>query len=259
MTVEELQIKISAKVDGVLDKVRKVKESIAKIQPRKAPEVNVSTTAAQGNLKKLQSEVERTQAKISKLNEKMNSEFAQQDAIAEKYKGLPGITGMSKDQSYDYMVGNDPQMQALNAQLDALDAKMAPLKEHLAETKAQIAEAGDAASSAAPKTEKLGRAAKTASNHLQSAGRSSGYFGRMIKSMMLSMLLYQGVSFVAKSIAQGFQNMAQGSAQANATMSALSTTGLYLQNSFASALMPVVQALAPAFTDRKSTRLNSSH
>lgn len=248
MTVEELQIVISAKTEQVREKIDKLRKSIANIQPKKMPEVNVSTTPAQSSLKKLQSEVDRTQAKISKLNEKMNSAFAQQDAIAEKYKGLPSVTGMSKDQSYDYMVGNDPQMQKLNAQLDALDAKMAPLKEHLAETKAQMAEVGNAASSAAPKTEKLGNSAKTASGHLQSAGQSSSYFGRMVKSMMLSMVLYTGVSFVAKSIAQGFQNMAQGSAQANATMSALSTTGLYLQNSFASALMPVVQALTPVFT-----------
>lgn len=248
MTVEELQIVISAKTEQVREKIDKLKKSIANIQPKKMPEVNVSTTPAQGSLKKLQSEVDRTQAKISKLNEKMNSAFAQQDAIAEKYKGLPGVTGMSKDQSYDYMVGNDPQMQKINAQLDALDAKMAPLKEHLAETKAQMTEVGNAASSAAPKTEKLGNTAKAASNHLRNAGQSSGYFGRMVKSMMLSMVLFAGVSFVAKSIAEGFQNMAQGSAQANATMSALATGGLYLQNSFASALMPVVQALTPAFT-----------
>lgn len=70
----------------------------------------------------------------------------------------------------------------------------------------------------------------------------------MVKSMMLSMVLYQGVSFVAKSIAEGFQNMALASGQANATMSALAANGLYLKNSFASAVYPIVQALTPAFT-----------
>ncbi len=248
MTVEKLQIVISAKTEQVREKIDKLKKSIANIQPKKMPEVNVSTTPAQGSLKKLQSEVERTQAKISKLNEKMNSAFAQQDVIAEKYKGLPNITGMSKDQSYDYMVGQDPQMQALNTQLDALDAKMAPLKEHLAQTKAQMSEVGKAASSAAPETEKLGRAARTAGTHLQKAGRSSGFFGRVVKSTMLSMAIYAGVSFVTKSIAEGFQNMALASGQANAAMSALATNGLYLKNSFASAVYPIVQALTPAFT-----------
>lgn len=249
MTVEELQIKISAKVDGVLDKVRKVKESIAKIQPQKAPEVNVSTAAAQGSLKKLQSEVDRTQAKINKLNEKMNSAFTQQDAIAEKYKGLPNVTGMSKDQSYDYMVGNDPQMQALNAQIDALDAKMAPLKEHLAQTKAQMAEVGNAASSAAPKTEKLGNAAKMASNHLRNAGQSSGYFGRMVKSMMLSMVLYSGVSFIMKSIAEGFKDAARGNKEANDILSKYVSSFTYLKNAVAAPLLTILKAISPTVTN----------
>lgn len=248
MTVEELQIVISAKTQGVRDKIDKLKKDIAGIQPKKMPQLNVSTDKAQGSLKKLQAEVDRTQAKISKLNEKANSIFAQQDAIAEKYKGLPGVTGMSKDQSYDYMVGNDPQMQKLNAQLDTLDAKMAPLKAHLAETKEQIASVGSAAEPAAEKTRRLGESMKQTGRQMQSAGRSSGYFGRMVGSMMLSMALYAGVSFVAKSLAEGFQYMAKSSAQANATMSQLSTNSLYLKNSFAAGLYPIVQAMTPAFT-----------
>lgn len=51
MTVEELQIVISAKTQGVRDKIDKLKKSISDIQPKKMPQLNVSTNKAQGNLK----------------------------------------------------------------------------------------------------------------------------------------------------------------------------------------------------------------
>ena len=247
MTVEELQIVISAKTQGVRDKIDKLKKSISDIQPKKMPEVNVSTNKAQGNLKKLQSEVERTQTKIQELSGRFaNIQQARDDYLYGKYSGV-FPKGVSQDDIASTFE-RDPGFQKYKEQLDSLNAQMAPLNERLAETKAQMAEVGSAASSAAPETERLGRSARTAGSHLQSAGRSSGYFGRMVKSMMLSMVLYQGVSFVAKSIAEGFQNMALASGQANATMSALAANGLYLKNSFASAVYPIVQALTPAFT-----------
>ena len=247
MTVEELQIVISAKTQGVRDKIDKLKKSISDIQPKKMPQLNVSTNKAQGNLKKLQSEVERTQTKIQELSGRFaNIQQARDDYLYGKYSGV-FPKGVSQDDIASTFE-RDPGFQKYKEQLDSLNAQMAPLNERLAETKAQMAEVGSAASSAAPETERLGRSARTAGSHLQSAGRSSGYFGRMVKSMMLSMVLYQGVSFVAKSIAEGFQNMALASGQANATMSALAANGLYLKNSFASAVYPIVQALTPAFT-----------
>lgn len=240
MTVEELQIIISAKTESVHAKIDKLKEKIASVQPKKSSDVDVITSKAQGNLKKLQAEIDRTQAKINKLNEKMSGVYAKQDAIVGKYSGVPNLTGMSHDQTVDYMVGSDPKMQELNAQLDRMEAETAPLKAHLAETKAQIAATGNAAEPAAAKTRQLGNSMRTARSQIQSAGRSSGYFGRMVKSMLLSMALYQGVSFIMKSISEGIQNIALGNAQANSTMSQLATSALYLKNSIAAALMPTL-------------------
>ena len=189
MTVEELQIVISAKTQGVRDKIDKLKKSISDIQPRKMPQLNVSTDKAQGNLKKLQSEVERTQTKIQELSGRFaNIQQARDDYLYGKYSGV-----FPKGASQDDIASTferDPGFQKYKEQLDSLNAQMAPLNERLAETKAQMAEVGSAASSAAPETERLGRSARTAGSHLQSAGRSSGYFGQMVKSMMLSMLLY---------------------------------------------------------------------
>lgn len=245
MTIEELQIVISAKTESVHAKIDKLKEKIASVQPKKAADVDVTTDKAQGNLKKLQAEIDRTQAKISKLNAKMADVYAKQDAIVSKYSDVPNLSGMSHDQTLDFMVGKDPKMQEFNAQLDQLEAQTAPLKAHLADVKAQITQAGNAAEPAAAKTRQLGENMRTAGGHIQNAGRSSGYFGQMCKSMLLSMALYQGVSFVMKSISGGIQNMALGNAQANSTMSQLASSALYLKNSIAAALMPALQALTP--------------
>lgn len=245
MTVEELQIIISAKTERVQAQIDRVKEKIAGLQPKKSADVNVTTGNAQGNLKKLQAEIARTQAKIDKLNQKMAGVYEKQDAVVGKYTGMPSLTGMTRDNSLDFMVGNDPQMQKLNAQLDRLDAQTAPLKAHLAETKAQITAAGNAAEPAAEKTRKLGESMRTAGGHIQNAGRSGGTFSRMTSRMLLSMALYRGVAFIFKSISEGIQDMARGNAQANGTMSQLATSALYLKNSIAAALMPALQALTP--------------
>lgn len=245
MTVEELQILISMKTEKVRAQIDGVKKKIAEIQPKKSADVDVTTSKAQGNLKKLQSELERTQTKINKLNEKMNGVFAQQDAVAGKYRGLPNVSGMTRDQTLDYMVSNDPKFQQLGVQLDRLDAEAAPLKARLEEVKAKIAAAGSAADPATARTRRFGESMKSAGSHIQGAGRNSGYFGRMVKSMLLSMVLFSGVSLLFRGLSEGMQNMALGSSQANGTMSQLSTSALYLKNSVAAALMPALQALTP--------------
>ena len=245
MTIEELQIIISAKTESVHAKIDRLKEKIASMQPKKAADVNVTTGKAQGNLKKLQAEIDRTQAKIDKLNAKMAGVYAKQDTIAGKYSDVPNLTGMSHDQTLDFMVGQDPQIRALNAQLDQLEAETAPLKAHLAETKAQIEAVGDASATTAVKTGGLSERVKTAGERMGQAGSRAGYFGRMVKSMLLSMVLYRSVSFVVQSISEGIQNMALGSAQANNTMSQLATSTLYLKNSIAASLMPALQAVTP--------------
>ena len=266
MTVEELQIIISMKTEQVHAKIDKLKEKIAGIQPKKSPDINITTTKAQGNLKKLQAELSRTQAKIDKLNQKMAGIYEKQDTIVNKYTGLPSFTGMTKDQSFDFMVGNDPQMKNLNAQLDQLDAQTAPLKTHLAETKTQIAELGNTAESAAAETRQLSggigtagsaaapAAAKTRTlrerlqalgNGFRQSGSHANTFNRRLNMMFARMMLFRGVSMIFRSIGEGFQNIAQGSSSANNTLSQLSASALYLKNSIAASLMPALQAITP--------------
>ncbi len=264
MTVEELQIVISAKIDGVLDKVQKVKEKVADIQPKKAADVDVTTNKAQGNLKKLQAEIDRTQAKISELVKQKQGISAKKASLRESmvpdlWKSKEDMAAWGAGKKMSEIISEKPQMQAFDTQLGELDAKMAPLQAHINATKAKIASvgtasaetaqkmasAGTAASAASAKTEQLGRNMKTAGGHIRSAGNSSSYFSRMVSRMLLSMALYRGIEFVTKSISEGFQNMALGSSQANSTMSQLASSALYLQNSIAAALMPALKALTP--------------
>lgn len=249
MTVEELQIVISSKTEAAMSKLKGLKNAMANLTPQKSPDVNVSTNKAQQELKKLQSELDRTQRKIDRINQKTAPLFAQQDAIVNKYLDTPAYPGMTQAESVDFMVDQDPQMQKLNTQLDKLDAQMAPLKAHLAETKNRIEGLGLSEVPATERTKRFGRSMLTTSRHIQTAGRHSSYFGRMITSMLLSMALYSGISLIIKSITEGLQNMAQSSDTANKTMSQLATSALYVKNSIASALLPALQAIEPVLVN----------
>lgn len=78
----------------------------------------------------------------------------------------------------------------------------------------------------------------------KSSGKASAFFASLKR-----IALYRAVRFILKEIAQGFregfENLAQYSGAANNVISQLQTTALQLKNSFAAALLPVMQALLP--------------
>lgn len=78
----------------------------------------------------------------------------------------------------------------------------------------------------------------------KSSGKANAFFASLKR-----IALYRAVRFILKEIAQGFregfENLAQYSGAANNVMSQLQTTALQLKNSFAAALLPVMQALLP--------------
>lgn len=249
MTVEELQIIISMKVDQALQKTGKLKSELSSLTPQKTPDVDVSTGGAQKSLKRLQSDIDRTVAKINNLAQKKNILQSQINSQAGMFSDVPNAWGMGHEETVKTVMSNDPKIQSLTKQMNALDEQLSPLNAHLAETKAKIASLGSATEPAVQKTQALGREVRQTGNNFRTAGGHAGYFGRMVKSMLISMILYRGLSFVTKSISEGFQDMAQGSSVANATLSQLATSFLYLKNSIASAFMPVVQAVTPALVN----------
>lgn len=133
-----------------------------------------------------------------------------------------------------------------------INAKLDFVKQKLASIGLYGKEAGDKISSgmksAANASEKAAASVKKVGDHARSAGSGASYLGRMLKSMVVSMLFFQGVSAVFGGVSEGMQNMAQASSTANATLSSVSSSFLYLKNSLAAALMPALQALVPLIT-----------
>jgi len=83
----------------------------------------------------------------------------------------------------------------------------------------------------------------------ESAEKSTGGLSKFT-SALKRILLYRVVRAILKNIAdgfkEGFESLAQYSEQANQLMSQLKTNSLYLKNSFAAMLLPVLNAVAPA-------------
>lgn len=133
-----------------------------------------------------------------------------------------------------------------------INAKLDFVKQKLASIGLYGKEAGDKISSgmksAANASEKAASSVKKVSDHARSAGSGASYLGRMLKSMVVSMLFFQGVSAIFGGVSEGMQNMAQASSAANATLSSVSSSFMYLKNSLAAALMPALQALVPLIT-----------
>jgi hypothetical protein len=241
LTVEELQIIVSDKTKTAQENINKLKKSVDNLQQNKTTEINVNTTKAQATLKRLQAEYDKTQAKVDKIKSSMANAFAAQDTIAENYNSLPAFTGQTKSQSVDTALSQDTGYQKISGQITDMEAALAPLQAKLDETKAKMAEIGNQAEKASKKTKSLGES-------LKSTGNQSSYFSRMIKSMLISMALFSGISLIMKSITEGLQNFAKGNTSANQTLSSLATSFLYVKNSIAAAFMPVLQALTPALT-----------
>lgn len=94
-------------------------------------------------------------------------------------------------------------------------------------------------------TKKWGNQAESSSNKASSGfSRAKGMIGRML----IMMAVWKAVQAVIDAAKTGINDMAQGVSSANVTMSQLATSVLYLKNSIGAALMPAINAIAPAIT-----------
>lgn len=98
----------------------------------------------------------------------------------------------------------------------------------------------------------IGKAFKRVQQGFSSSGKegkkSLGYIAGAIRRTLVMSSLYAVLRTITGGITEGFKNLALASKTANATMSALATSALYLKNSIGAALMPIVQAFTPAIT-----------
>lgn len=244
MTVEELQILVSAKMEAAQAKVQKLKDTILGLQPKKAVQLDISTRPGIENLRKFQAEMERTQAKLQAVLSAKGTMMSQQLGIVNKYHDspdLPKIYGMSDKQVAIAAASSDPAYQRLSRSIAQLDQEIEPLNARVEETKMKLESLYTGEKAGAESTKQLGMKINQTGGHVNE-------FSRRMNMMLLRIALLRGLSFVFRSISEGFQNIAKGNDSANASLSQLSTSTLYLKNSIAASLMPAVQAVTPIIT-----------
>ncbi len=130
------------------------------------------------------------------------------------------------------------EFRSLEKRLGNLNTKLAQYKKRMSEAKKENSLFSRIAGKVKSAFSETAKSAKT-------AGKQTGNTARMIKGMLLSMVLFSVVAGAMKAITDGIQKMAKGSEKANAVLSNLATNFLYLKNSIASAVMPILQALTP--------------
>lgn len=79
------------------------------------------------SVSKMNSEYEKTEAKISKIRNELAKLFAEQDAIIKNYMDMPPLTGMSKEKTLEQLLKSDTRFNELSAQIDKLTTKLDPL------------------------------------------------------------------------------------------------------------------------------------
>ncbi|SHI24807.1 hypothetical protein SAMN02745823_03869 [Sporobacter termitidis DSM 10068] len=254
MTVEELQIIVRTKTESAEKKIAGLKKRFESIQQTKVPDVQVSTGKAETALKRLQAEVDRTQAKMAKINEKLAPLYAQQDAIVNKYRSMPALSGLTKDQSLDFMVGNDAGMQKLDAQIAPLQAQVDALREKTAVATAQMGRLQETASKrTAPAMRKVRDGTKDAGKSLDKATGSGGKFERMLGRIAARLVVFGAIRSAVSAATEGMRNLAAYSlsmggndaGQAIQNMAKLNAIGLQVKNSLGTAFMQILVALMP--------------
>lgn len=96
------------------------------------------------------------------------------------------------------------------------------------------------------------KSAKKMKSSLDKAGKSAKGSGKqmsllgMLGRSILFSFVFKAISAVSTAVKEGFGNLAQYSSGVNATLSSLTSSLLYLKNSFATAFAPVLDFVVPA-------------
>lgn len=87
---------------------------------------------------------------------------------------------------------------------------------------------------------------RNASSAFSSASKKASELSKVLKIVLVYGGAFRAVMMLTQGVSEGLQNLAQYNNETAAAMSRLSTMSLYLKNSIAAALYPVIVALTPA-------------
>lgn len=143
---------------------------------------------------RMNNEYEKTQQKINEIRNELAKLFTEQDAIINRYRDMPAITGMSKDETLESFLKANPRFQELSAQIDKLMAKLDPLVAKSKELDKAMGKAGNEVEKTSNKINILGNSAKKTAkgilgltwfkkafnNEAKKAARNTSNFGRTL-------------------------------------------------------------------------------
>lgn len=179
MTVEELQILVSAKTENAQAKINKLKGTLEDLEPNQTPNVSVNTGEAQTSLKKLQEGINQVLVKVQDLQGSLSAPLPMpSDAgISKQYEELQATLGnlnggISKSQTYFENISN--AVQPLKDQLVDIASKvnnftgdLAPLNNQLAEITAKMDNFGASAGRSSSGTKAIGNWSQRSARELK--------------------------------------------------------------------------------------------
>lgn len=229
---------IQAQIDSITSRIGK-----------KGPKINVDTEAATAEIRKVGEYIDSLTPKVSTMSEATQAQF---NGIAEKlnlvsqridnqrmlYRSLAdqaahvaqeqGSGSTAYLQMEKRMLTADAATQKLSQTQEKLKAELASVTSEVGKVGAGMAAAGSKSESAAKKS-------------------TSAWYnaGKMMEKMFIRIAAFRIFSAIQQGITTGIQDIVRVDNKANAAMSQIFTSVLYLKNSIAAALMPVLQALTP--------------
>ena len=211
--------------------------------------VQINTSKAVSEVDRLGAFIEGLNPVVSKMSQESQAKFnALSDSVmrvgqqVDNQRALLHNLSVESGQVARKHGENSVQNLRLEKRMISTDNAIQRLIDKQAKLKTEMSELTSASNRAGNSLSRFGNRASEASK------KSTKGFGGFLDAFLRMgsyMAIFQIYFLIIQGITEGIQNMVLANSQANNTMSALSTNALYLKNSLAAALMPVLQALVP--------------
>lgn len=224
---------------------------------------------------------QKAKTKADELNRSLSELNAERDAMAQSKLAQAVPSGMRLSDLTDDFIGKtlskDSGIKAIDKQISKTEARLAEYRARMQEAKAsgsgltdeaerelkslqkkldglnirllqyrqRMEDAKSGTSGFSQVTDRVKKSFQGLFGESKKVEKQTGRTGTMIERMISRMLIFAAIALVMKSVSEGIQNIAQASESANTVLSNLSTNFLYLKNSIATAVIPILEALAP--------------
>jgi Chromosome segregation ATPases len=262
ITVEELEIIITTRVEKALGNLDALRNKIREIQ--EMARSAMSGASGKGNpvdavVKNAKRSVDDMKADLTSLNEKIQEAARRY----EKMKGMVGQAANRTDIHPDTFANMQKWTQEAKAELEEMmrraeemaaairesENASEEMKEAVSETKKEVGETTDATKELTETTKETTEETKKYRQEVERTSKSTKTsftkIGALFKRLFLWGTLRRAIGAMRNALGEGLQNIARDSEKANAIMSQYSTSFMYLKNSVASSLLPILDTVSP--------------